>query len=404
MTAALLLGLALAGETVGVDASGDTAAIFRSHLAQAQFFAKRGWSADALGEIEAALATPEGALSWEAHWLGARLAWDLCDLDRALALGRRAADLAPDPAAAEAPASFVAGLERDMGWAVLDAPYPGMTSRLQLELTGLLFDPELQDYTDRLATRLRDRTPLPVRVGLPAGSYLVNGRELVVPAGGEARLALPMEAIGRRGLTQLQVARLELAAGTGLWFGERTGDLLPAARGSLGFTLPAGQVLLGPVFEGALQSYLADESVRAGVGWAAGARIGTEVFLGGPLAVRPSLLLRYGQIPGIGLACTEDAGGWDCAVEAPASGPVHHVYAAGRGIMPGAELLVEYREAGRTTALGTGVRVAVDYAGGNLAEQGVARDTDGNEYTWHTTDTAWSAVGFSMLANVGVAF
>ena len=81
-----------------------------------------------------------------------------------------------------------------------------------------------------------------------------------------------------------------------------------------------------------------------------GLRVGRELVLGGPLAVRPSLGVRYGTTPGIPLSCTDTADGAITCSRA-ATDPVYAVYVPGRTVSPFAELVVEFREAGRSTAL-----------------------------------------------------
>lgn len=402
LTFALLARPALAQEAgAGQD--------MQSHLDQARFFAKRRWFPDAELEIAAALATPEGAASFEALWLGAQIAWELTDGEAALARAEAAAERAPSQDQADMALAFADGVRRDIGYLRVDAPYPGVVSRLQLEPQTAALDPAINDFANRAALRWRDRTALPVTLSLPAGPWLVNGVPATVVADQQADLTLPMRNVGNSALAALQVSRLELSAGVAGWVGDATDPLLPAARGQLSWTQPAGPLLIGLVGEVDLQGYSrADHQTRVTpLGGGLGVRIGTEIFVGGPLGVRPSLTARYARVPGIEQSCapaSAQAGAWTCGWAAPESGPADHIYVASPAWLTGAELLVEHREAGRTTALGTGVKLGVEHAFGRLPAAGEALGDDGTPYAWTTTDRAWSGNAISMLANVAIAF
>ena len=393
---ALLAAVALA------DAPAATA--FDTHYAAAELFARRQWWPDARDEVRAALQTPEGAQSYEAHWLAARVAWELLDVVEATRMAREAARLAPDPGVAADAAAYADALERDFGFLDVIAPYPGMVSRLQLEFTGTFFDPELKQYVNRAALRLRDRTPLPVRMGLPAGPYLVNGVAVTVPVGGDATAALPLKAVGARGLAGLQVARLELSVGVGALTGVDVSNLYPAALATAAWTQPIGPLLIGATVGGGPQSFTrADHAVETWTAWSVGGRVGTEAVLGGPLSLRPSATLRAAAVPGVSLACTTAADGWDCGGEPPPELPIHRIYTTGMAVVPGAEVLLEAREAGRTTAIGTGVKVAIDGYLGSVPASGEADDGE-QTWAWSARERRWSALGLSMAANIAIAF
>lgn len=397
-----LLPLLLASPAAA-QATGDAA--FQSHLDQAAFFARKRWFEDASAEIALALETPEGRLSYEAHWLGARIALENLDVARSLELAETASRLAGDPEAAELAAAWAWNLRASFGFLRVSTSQPGVVSRLQVEPTSAILDPALKEFASKAALRWRDRTPLPATLALPAGSWLVNGQPAEVPAGQTSALELPLRVAGSGALAALQVTRLELAAGVGQWLGPRVANLLPAVRTQVSLTQPAGPLLLGLSAEAQLQGYdAADRQVHVEpYGWALGARVGAEVFLGGPLALRPNLTLRAAQVPGIALACDQGDAAWTCGFD-EGQAPAHHVYVAGRALVPGFELLVEHRESGRTTALGTGVKISVEQAIGRLPASGEAMDSEGASHPWETADRAWTATSLSMLANVALAF
>lgn len=411
-----LLSLVLALAASPAARAADSA---QDHLAQAEFFARKQWYQDADAELRAALATPAGQASFEVHWLAAQVAWELLDVPRAMEMSDRAAELAPDPQRAEAARALAESYRQGFGMVTIQGPHQGLVSRLQVEPTTPIFDAELKRYVNRLSLDLREKTALPIRVGLPVGVYQVNGQELTVEPGSEHQLDLPMSALGARGLAALQVSRLELGVGVGMQLGARVGNLLPALQGQLAFSQPVGPLIIGLLADGGLTSYTATRGQQPGtiLTWDLGLRVGTELVLGGPLAVRPSLLYRYGFVPGLGYACLPQDTAWVCSAEdsvAALDDAPMAVFATGQAHRPGIELALDYREAGRTTALGTGVRLIVDQAIGSvpassqalLSEAGLSETaaTDGSTISWSTSDTSWTATGIQMLGAVSIAF
>jgi len=101
-----------------------------------------------------------------------------------------------------------------------------------------------------------------------------------------------------------------------------------------------------------------------------------------------------------------DGATFQCTEPNPLRAPDVRLYATGTAIAPGAELSIEYREAGRTTALGTGFKLGVDQAIGTIPDQthAVVYDDPNAQLSWTATDDRWSATGVRMLANVSFAF
>lgn len=371
------------------------------HLAQARQFAKNKWYEDAAKEIEQGLASG-GDQSFDLHWLGAQVYYELNRVDRARALADRAVDLAPAAAIDQATA-FRDFLATTFGSLTLEAPYPGMRSRLQLEVTSTLLDPELKKLVNRLALELRDATDLPVTIWLPEGEYLVNGQAIAVNAGGESRLPLDLRQLGARGLAALQVSRLELAFGTVVMFGPDVPNLRPGGAAELSFTQPLGPVLLGALvgWDARTWSGGSGETVFDPLAIDGGLRIGREIVLGGPLAMRTSLGVRYGLVPGIGVECGEGDGGMVC----PAEVVDYELYVPGRAVSPFGELAIEYREAGRSTALGVGVKLVVAESFGTLPETGTASLPDGSQRDFALGgDDTWMATAIRIYTNFDMAF
>ena len=341
------------------------------HINQATLFMRKGWHDDAATELRAALASEAGQQRLEVYELAADVAWELQDIDWAIEMADGAAALATTPSQRAAAEQLAASYRQQFGFLTIDGPHPGMTSRLQLESTSLILNPELKTFSNQVALRLKDNTALPIRVGVPVGSWLVNGEEIVVSAGAEAAVKLPMKAVGSRGLSRLQVTHLEIAGGGAVLLGEGTENLITGPLLQLSITQPIGPVLVGLIGEFAPSSYTDTRNaiVQADPNTAFGGRIGRELYLSGSVAIRPSLFAQRGSLTGLSNA---DSEAWSEAIVTTSVG---------------SELSMEYREAGRTTALGTGVKLAVDR-------------------TWATLpdDTPFSSTGLRLLTNLSLAF
>ncbi len=255
----------------------------------------------------------------------------------------------------------------------------------------------------------RKRNPLPVRIALPTGDYLVNGHPAAVHAGRETRVVLPMGALGSRGFAALQVSRLEVSTGTGLCLSDRVDNLRPGLDLQLAVTQPFKGWLAGVMIDYSVRSYVI-EGLGPQVNPAAftvGVRLGRELMIGGPLAFRPSLGYRFGYVPGIAFDCFEGGATYSCGDPAETGGSEvdARIYAVGRAHIPFLELAIDWRRAGRTTAAGLGVKVAVEEAIGTVPTPATATVLgDEINIRYETSDPRWTATGFRMLANFSFAF
>lgn len=380
------------------------------HLEQARQFVKNKWYAAAAQEVEKGLASPGGDQSFDLHWLGTQVYYELNEVERALVLARGAVDLAPTDAARDQAQAWMEFLAHTFGHVTIAGPRPNQISRLQLEVTSVLLDPELKRLVNKLALELRDRQRLPVEVSLPEGDYLVNGAPLHVTAGEKTRVELGLDQLGARGMAALQVPRLELSVGSQVLIGDRVANLLPGGSVEVAYTQPVGPLLVGALVDWDLRSWnggydpsLAPRVIDPRSG-AVGLRAGQEVNVGGPVAVRPSIGARYGWTPGIALDCAGDLSGLTC--DAPGKTPPDaRVYAVSPTFAPFVEVSAEYREAGRTTALGLGVKATVEELVGLIPHQGEAVVADGTaRVPWTADAVPWTATGIRLHATVDLAF
>lgn len=350
------------------------------HLAQARQFVKNKWYDDAANEIELALATQDGAADFEVNWLGAQIYQELVKMHRAAELARRAADLAPNENARGRCAEVADYLEQSWGEVTITAPYKDMRSRLQVEATSPIIDPEEKRLLNKVALRLRENTPLPTTVSLPVAGYLVNGVPVTVVGGGEKTVALQMDQLGAKGLAALQVSRLEVSVGTLARFSDRVGGIAIGPTVELAFTQPLGPVVVGLVGAWDPRSYesIAQSAEFDPLGWSAGLRVGRELSVGGPVALRPSLGARWVALPGVPMDCKlTDTSAATC-VDPGKTPPDLVAYADAHGVAPFFEFAAEYRQGGRTTALGVGVKVTAEDLLGWLPKEGDIALVDGS--------------------------
>ena len=372
------------------------------HINQARLFIKKGWTADALRELEAAQAA--NAEGFQAFWLAAQLHYDQMDASAAWEAAERAAEVGEGDERSSA-AQFRDFLKSTYGELTIEGPYEAAASILQLEPSGPILDPELKRWIDKVALTLRTRTLLPVTVTVPAGEYTVNGQPVSVVAGKERDVALGRDDLGAKGMAKLLVPRVEIGTGVGVMFSDRVPNLQPSIETQLGFTQPFGRMIFGAMIDYSLRSYQVDDGTafnpRALGG---GLRFGTELMVGGPLAFRPSIGYRFALVPGIPLACDDPDldGAYSCGVPGDASSDAS-VYAVGRAHIPFGEVAIDWRRAGRTTATGFGVRAAVEQAFGSIPESSEATVIDSDDtITFTATDTAWTATGIRLLAELSL--
>ena len=127
---------------------------------------------------------------------------------------------------------------------------------------------------------------------------------------------------------------------------------------------------------------------------------------------RPSLGYRFGYLPGIALACESSdpldpfTGPYTCRVPGDADGePDLRVYAIARSHIPFAELALDYRRSGKTSAVGLGIKVIGEAVAGGIREQDKAIvEGSGEEVAYSTTATSFTAASIRMLANFSFAF
>jgi hypothetical protein len=396
----VFVAVAVAAEPSSASASADAV---RSHLDQARLFIKKEWYDDAQAELEAATSLPDGRIDPEAWYLLATVRYELCDIEGALAAAERAHSYSRTDDQLQLAAGLEAFLAEQFGIVDVRAPYESLAGRLDIVLDSTLFDPTLKLYLERLKQKYDKKLVFPVRIGLPAGTYRINGEQVVVAPNQRLAVEIPAGALAPGGAAG-QLAQLEIAAGAGFWLGAEASHWLPSLSTEIGVSQPIGPVVAGIVFDWspALFTTQRDRVATSPVSWTLGGRIGVDVRNTGAVGLRPSLGYRYGYLPGVERPCVADGDGFACSTHAQ---PDLVVYAIGRAHVVFAEIDATWLDRRRKSGLGFGVKVVGEQAIGTLPRQ--AQASLGNrtvDYRVASGSRSWTATGVRFLLDGSIAF
>ena len=380
---------------------------FRSLLDQARFFLKKQWYQDALQQLEAAVATPDGRIDPDAWYLLASVRYELTDLPGAREAAARAQTYARTDEQLQAAANLSTYLTGQFGVVHVHAPLSGVASTLDIQLESILFDPDLKLYLKKIQERLAsEKVLLPYAVGLPAGTYRIGDAQVTVEPGQVARAELSAASVRTKGASALKLAQLDLGVGLSLWFGERVANLGPGIELSMAFTQPVGPLQLTALATWTPRLYTpasGGTSVSTN-GWSVGARVGLPFRQLDPVVFHVALGYRFGTLPGLELGCTADGASWSCA---PDTTPDLVVYTVGRAHIPHAVVGVGYVRQTRGVSVGVGLRVGVDQAFGTVPAEATARvmgSEDTVDYAVPKGERAWSATGLRLVGHLTLAF
>ena len=377
---------------------------FRSYVDQARFFMKKSWYADAAEQLELAIRTEDGTLDPEAWFLLATVRYKLAQLSEAREAADRALVNSRSADQTRQAEEFLNFLDEQFGIVELTPPRPGVATRLHVELKSVIFDPQLKEYFTQLTGRLEEKITLPYALGLPAGSYAINGETIEIEAGGQAAHDV---AIRGGGPTGLQLLEMETSFGVQALFGEATSLPVPMPQLELGLSQPFGLFFAGAMASWTIHPIRTPGGILvAPNGWSAGAKLGVHPGSQELLSLRPAIAGRYGAFPGIRLGCDRGSAPAECALPSGAEG-TRDAYAVGRGAMVGGELAVLYGDRTRRHGLSAGLKTAVDGLWGSLPEEGALLDEAGGEgrsYRIVSEDRSWSAVGLRVHFTVSYSF
>jgi len=391
----LLLTLAFAQETTeSVD--------FRGYVDQARFFIKRGWYDDAEEQLELATATEDGTLDPEAWFLLAKVRYERADVSGARYAADRALVNSRDDDTTRQTRELLAFFEEKFGTVMLEGPQEATATLLDVELTSTLFDPDLRVFFNTLKDRVREEpTVLPHGLGLPAGSYTINGAEVEVTAGERAPLVVPLQ--GTRS-TVLQTLQVELAAGPSLWFGPDAGHLLPSPSAQLSISAPSGPWVFGATLDWVPTLTQANSGAFAfgAAGLGVGGRVGFELPGTQPIVVRPSVGYRVFSLPSLEAACAVDGTQATCGNAEP------QLYVYGKGLAHGplAEFTVYYQDRRKRSSWGAGIKTIGEVAFATLPATSRAESLGGSGYDVTQAEGTRSRVlpGIRLLGELSFAF
>jgi hypothetical protein len=352
---------------------------FRSYLDQARFFLKKEWYRDAREQLELAVATEDGRLDPEAWFLLAKVRFELGDLVGARHAADEALTRSRNDEQARQTRELLEFFEQKFGYVTIVAPYDGMSTTLSVTLESTIFDPELKIWLNNLIAALDEPVVLPFELGLPSGSYTINGETVQVSPGAHASIAPKLRS---KAPNALQVLQLELGLGGTGFVGAAGSNLVMAPTTELSLGMPLGIVVIGAGFGWMPQLYTTQVGGLnpALGGWNGAFRLGLEVPGTQPFVLRPSLEYRIGVLPGLELPCADsgaDTGEtqWTCSPGSPVQ--ELFVYTSGLTHTAGLELAALYQDRSKRGGLGFGLKVGGGTVFANLPAEGQAEGPDG---------------------------
>ncbi len=147
---------------------------------EARSAVRAGQIDEARALIRELVQSPDGRQSGEGWWLLAQLAVQRADLDEALRAADRAFVHAPDDAARTAAEALLVWLNDRFG--TLHITSKAEASYLLKEAEPY-FETELREWSATAVAAVQQPSPGPRRVGLPAGTWTLDGQSLVVAPG-----------------------------------------------------------------------------------------------------------------------------------------------------------------------------------------------------------------------------
>lgn len=376
---------------------------YRSYVDQARFFMKKDWFGDAEEQLELAIGTDDGELDPETWFLLASVRYQLTELAEAREAADRALVNSRTEEQTRQAKEFLSFLDQQFGIVELQSPRTGTTTKLNITLESVIFDPQLKEYFNKLNDRLGDNVTLPYPLGLPAGTYTINGEQVEVAAGSSSSHDV---AILARGPTGLQLVEVDVSAGILALFGDPAPDSIPAPQFELGVNQPIGIWVLGGTATWTVHpiQQLAG-IVVAPTGWSAGGKFGVETQGDAQIALRPSLTARYGAVPGIELGCDPGAV-LTCVPRIGDTNPLRIAYTTGHAAMIGGEVDVVYRDRRRESGLGVGLKTAIDGLFGRVPASGESLTVGGaaaQSFEIDDNERAWSALGLRVHFGISYA-
>jgi len=391
-----LLGLALAQSPQDTD--------FRGYVDQAEFFLRKDWYEDAEEQLALATEHPDGQHDPVVWYLLATTRLSLGDVLGAQLAADRAQTNARTLDQAQQAEQLNTYLATTYGVLVITGPQ-GTSARLDLQLDSLVFDAQAQEIAAIVREQARDKALLPRRIGLPAGTWQLNGDPVVIPPGETVTLPVPEGGGPSPLLTLFDRAEVEVGIGLAGWQGQETADLFPAPEMRVALSWPVGPIDLAVTGSWRPQAYQRRDgsALSSAASGGFGLRLGLPLPELEPWIVRPALTGRIAWIPGIPMNCLRSEADYTCDQDGPSD---VLLYGVGRAWVPGAELTVARLERRRQFSIGFGMQARLERAFGTLPTAGAAQSLSDGAPLRYTTDPSerdFRAVGWSTMATVFMA-
>ena len=377
---------------------------YANQIEQARFFVRKQWFDDAIAELERAVASPEGRMDPEAWYLLATVRYELVDLEGARQAASRAHSFSHTADQLQQASGFNQFLQEQFGVVEVRGEYAGLSSGIEIELESVIFDPSLKLFLNKVEALHAEPRELPRRIGLPVGTYRINGEQITLTPGSETELVLGTSQLQAKGPGAVQLATIELSAGVGQWFSPHTSNHLPSPMTQLAVSQPIGHMVLGVMVDWAPQLYrtVDGDLATALSAWSLGGRVGANISGAEPLFVRPSVGYRYGYVPGIEKPCSDQEGAFACGQDQAAD---LMVYAVARAHVVLGELSIDYIDRGGSVSLGFGFKLVGEHAWAVLPEVAEAALQGGAvSYRVNEAERPMTAVGARALFSLTVAF
>jgi hypothetical protein len=163
---------------------------YETHLRQARHFERKGWLSDAAHEASMARSSRDGHTDPAAWALSARLARMQGDIVGARCLAAATLDLKRSGAATEEARALLRELDRAFGYLTVFTEGDAATTTLRIAPPRLFASAELKEFAEAQVAKYRERFPLPVRLALPAGAYVINGQSITIVPGESQEMVL----------------------------------------------------------------------------------------------------------------------------------------------------------------------------------------------------------------------
>jgi hypothetical protein len=326
------------------------------------------------------VASEDGALDGAAWTLLAEVRFRLGDVEGALAAADRAHSNADTDQELELAAGFSAWLQTNFGVLTARTRFDGVRSSIRVELLSLVLDPEQKTYIAEIDARLSELQTLPVRFGLPVGTYRVNGREVRVDAGSRSTVRVPVRDAPPE---PLQVTELEVSGGLSVVFGADAEGSFPGPYARFGVSQPVGALVFGLAADWSPRPHERPTGLHLAVGEVGlGLRGGIEAARIRDAAVRAELSGRVVRTAARGLPCEVDGDTWTCNSQGRAMGWLAPPALA---FAPGLEVSAVAVDRRKTPALGWGVRAVGELVTGRRVASGTGQ-LDGDPFTYAVND------------------